>query len=185
MQQCGAGLIEIKQEGDLLAFRAPALLKSGPLNEEERLEAIRVAGVDPSAVVAAVHVDNGPNWKLLLLNSSQAVLNAEPASKAPTGTDVGIAGPIADGGEADWELRAFFANQHGALVEDPVTGSFNAGVAMHLFDNGLAKGSFTAAQGRKTGADGRIFLTQQPDGSVWVGGHCKTIAQGANLPMLG
>lgn len=185
VQECGVGLVEVKQDGDLLAFRAPELTKSGLLGEEERAEAIRVSGVDEDAIVEAVHVANGPKWQLLRLRSAEDVLAASPAAKAPVGTDIGLAGPAEPGGGVDWELRAFFANQHGAIVEDPVTGSFNASVAMHLFGSGLADGSYIAAQGRVTGADGRVHLTQENDGSVWVGGRCETIASGASLPVFG
>lgn len=181
VQECGAGLIEIRQDGDLLSFAAPPLLRHEPLNESELTEALRVSGAAREAVVEAVHVANGPKWQLLRLRSAEDVLGAEPAAKAPVGTDIGLAGPVADG-NADWELRAFFANQHGAICEDPVTGSFNAGVAMHLFGCGLASGNYIAAQGRKTGADGRVHCSIAADGRVWIGGRCDMIAAGASLP---
>jgi predicted PhzF superfamily epimerase YddE/YHI9 len=62
-----------------------------------------------------------------------------------------------------------------------VTGSFNAGVALHLFANGLAQGRYRAAQGRRTGADGLVECEQAADGRVWIGGRCATIAEGARL----
>ena len=133
------------------------------------------------AVIDAVHVANGPKWQLLRLRSAADVLDARPVSRAPVETDVGLAGPCGEGAEADWELRAFFANQHGALLEDPVTGSFNAGVALHLFETGLEQDGYVAAQGRKTGADGRVTVTRDDDGTVWVGGRRDTIAAGATL----
>lgn len=182
VQECGVGLVEVRQDGELLAFRAPELTRSGPLSDAEFAEAVRISGVDEAAIVEAVHVSNGPNWQLLRLRSSEDVLAAEPLAKAPAGTDIGLAGPAGEGSGIDWELRAFFANQHGAIVEDPVTGSFNAGVAMHLFATGLASGSYIAAQGRKTGADGRVYLSREADGSVWVGGRCDTVARGAEVP---
>jgi PhzF family phenazine biosynthesis protein len=184
VQECGVGLVEVRQDGELLAFRAPALIRTGNLSPEELAEAVRVSGVKAEAIVEAVHIANGPKWQLLRLRSAHDVLEAEPAAKAPIGTDVGLAGPAEQGSDFDWELRAFFANQHEAIREDPVTGSFNAGLAMHLFASGLAAGSYVAAQGRKTGADGRVVLTQDDDGSVWVGGRCVTIARGAQLPVL-
>jgi PhzF family phenazine biosynthesis protein len=180
IQQCGIGLVEVRREGGLLAFAAPPLTRSGPLSDDERAEAARIAGVDEASIVEAVHVANGPNWQLLRLRSDADVLAAEPLPKAPPGTDIGLAGPIASGA-AEWELRAFFANHHGAVVEDPVTGSFNAGVALHLFANGLARGRYRAAQGRKTGADGLVECAQADDGRVWIGGRCATIADGARL----
>ncbi|MBA4164010.1 MAG: phenazine biosynthesis protein PhzF [Erythrobacter sp.] len=185
VQECGAGLIEIRQDGEEMAFAAPPLTRSGPLSETERAEAIRLAGVDPAAVVEAVHIANGPKWQLLRLRSAQDVLAANPVSRAPIGTDVGLAGPHSPGGDADWEIRAFFANQRGQLTEDPVTGSFNAGVAVHFFASGLASESYRAAQGQCVGADGRISCTKAPDGRIWIGGRCDTIAQGASLPALG
>lgn len=182
IQECGAGLIEIRQDGDLLSFAAPPLVRHEPLNEAELTEALRVTGVSRDAVIEAVHVVNGPKWQLLRLRSAEDVLAAEPAAKAPIGTDVGVAAPTGPSGtDADWELRAFFANQHGAICEDPVTGSFNAGVAMHLFASGLASGSYIAAQGRKTGADGRVHCSIDAAGQVWIGGRCDMIAAGASI----
>lgn len=177
VQECGAGLVEIRRDQGGLAFRAPPLVRSGPLDEAELAEALRVAGVPRDAVVEVVHVANGPNWQLLRLRSAADVLAAEPAAKAAPGTDVGLAGPANEG----WELRAFFADGDGRMVEDPVTGSFNAGVALHLFGTGLAHDSYDAFQGRKVGADGRVSCSIDAAGAVWIGGRTDTIAEGARL----
>lgn len=181
VQECGVGLVEVRQQGARLAFAAPPFTRTGPLDPQERAEAIALAGVDPAAVVEAVHVANGPKWQLLRLRSAEDVLAAKPAAKAAPGTDIGLAGPAGAGGAVDWELRALFANQHGTLVEDPVTGSFNAGVAMHLFGSGLAQGSYVAGQGQCVGADGHVHCRIDDDGQVWIGGLCATIAAGAAL----
>jgi len=183
VQECPAGLIEVKRDGDLLAFAAPPIIRGGVLAPEERAEALRVAGVSDEQVVEAVHVVNGPKWQLLRLRSVEDVLAAEPAAKAPIGTDVGLAAPYPEGSELDWELRAFFANQHGGVSEDPVTGSFNAGVAMYLFGTGQAHDSYLAGQGRKVGADGRVHCSIDKNNAVWIGGRCATIARGAELPL--
>jgi PhzF family phenazine biosynthesis protein len=184
VQECGVGLVEVKREAATLAFAAPGFTRTGPLSDIERAEAAKIAGVAESSIVEAVHVANGPRWRLLRLSSAEEVLAAEPAAKAPPGTDIGLAGPVPDGSGADWELRAFFADQHGRIVEDPVTGSFNAGVALHLFETGLAKDRYVAAQGRKTGADGRIECVRDADRLVWIGGRCDTIARDAALPLF-
>jgi PhzF family phenazine biosynthesis protein len=183
-QECGIGLVAVKRETSTLAFAAPGFTRTGPLSDSERAEAARIAGVEQSWIVEAVHVANGPQWQLLRLRSAEDVLAAQPAPEAPAGSDIGLAGPVLDGGGADWELRAFFADQHGKVVEDPVTGSFNAGVALHLFGAGLATDRYLAAQGRKTGADGRIECVRDTEGRVWIGGRCDTIARGAALPFL-
>ncbi|MEJ6009556.1 PhzF family phenazine biosynthesis protein [Novosphingobium aquae] len=180
VQECGVGLIEVRQQGERLAFRAPPLIRTGALSADELAEALRVSGADPDHVVEAVHVANGPNWVLLRMDSAEAVLAAEPAAKAAPGTDVGLAGPCVPGSEADWELRAFFAKGAGDMAEDPVTGSFNAGVAMHLFETGLVKDSYIAAQGRKTGANGLVYANNEADG-VWIGGRVATVSAGGEL----
>lgn len=185
VQQCGIGLVTVKQDGDRLAFAAPPLIRSGPLSPAERAEAIRLAGVDEGAVVEAVHVANGPQWQLLRLNSAAAVLAAVPAAKAPAGTDIGLAGPCPPGGPADWELRAFFANQLGAFCEDPVTGSFNAGVALHLYGAGLDTRDYIAAQGRKVGADGLVHVSRDADGVVWIGGRCAMVVKDGRASQAG
>lgn len=183
VQQCGAGLVEVRSDGDRLSFAAPPFIRYGAMSAEECAAAARVAGVDPAQVVEGVHVANGPQWQLLRLGSAEEVLAAVPAASGPVGTDVGLAGPGTPGSGVDWELRAFFANQHGRMTEDPVTGSFNAGVALHLFGSGLVSGSYVAGQGQKTGADGRIHCTQDADGRVWIGGRCDMVAAGAALDM--
>ncbi|MFC3097522.1 PhzF family phenazine biosynthesis protein [Alteraurantiacibacter palmitatis] len=182
VQQCGAGLVEVRVDGDTLAFAAPPMTRYGPLGAPERDEAARIAGVDPAQIVEAVHIANGPNWQLLRLASAEEVLAAVPKARAPSGTDIGLAAPGAPGSGVDWEVRAFFANQHGQVVEDPVTGSFNAGLAMHLFASGLVKGRYVAAQGQLTGADGRVLCEQDENGQVWIGGQCSMVAAGAQLP---
>ena len=184
IQECGAGLIEVRQEEELLAFQAPAFTRTGPLSASELAEACRVAGVRREQVVEAAHVENGPRWQMLRLGSVEEVLEAEPAAKAAIGTDVGLVAGYPEGSPLQWELRAFFVDALGRVREDPVTGSFNAGVAMHLFAGGLARTSYIAGQGQKLGADGRIHCTHGADGSVWVGGRSATIARGAELPAI-
>ena len=185
VQECGVGLVEVKRDGDRLAFRAPEFSKYGPLSDAERDEAIRLCGVYPDAVVEAVNISNGPQWQLLRLRSAEDVLAADPVPKAPLGTDLGLAGPAGEDAEIDWEIRAFFSDTVGRFREDPVTGSFNAGVALHLFRTGLAEGSYRAAQGQKTGASGAIHCVDDGQGSAWIGGTSVTVSSGGALPVFG
>lgn len=180
VQECGVGLVEVRIEGELLAFKAPPLVKGGPLSAEERAEVARLTGVDEAGIVDAVHANNGPGWKLLRLRSAAAVLAAQPVARALLGTDVGLVGPHDDSDPA-WEVRAFFANANGELKEDPVTGSLNAATAQYLFASGLAQDRYIAGQGQQIGADGRVHCRIEPDGAVWIGGRVDTIAAGAAL----
>ena len=181
VQECGIGLVEIQNDGDRLAFKAPELLKYEPLTEEERAIAIALTGIDETALIEALHVSNGPKWQLLRLKSAEDVLAAKPASKAPVGTDIGLAGPHNAAIERDWELRAFFADSFERFIEDPVTGSFNAGVAIHLFEKGLVEGAYSAGQGRTIGANGLVLCEQDAEGSVWVGGVSRIISRQGTL----
>lgn len=181
MQECGIGLVEVRQQDGMLAFRAPPLLREGPLDGADLAETIRLTGADRATVISAVHAANGPGWKLLHLSSADAVLAAEPVAKAPKGTDVALLGPCAPGGPAQFEVRAFFADPQGRMCEDPVTGSLNAAVAQYLFGAGLAEGSYVAAQGRKVGADGLVHSTHAADGSIWIAGRVDTVSSGGAL----
>jgi PhzF family phenazine biosynthesis protein len=185
VQECGIGLVTIRENGERLAFAAPPMQRTGPLADDERAEAIARCGVDPSSVLDAVHCDNGPPWQLLRLRSADEVLAARPAASAAAGACFALAGPHAAGGAVQWELRAFFADERGVLVEDPVTGSLNAGAALHLFDGGLAQGSYVAAQGQCIGAQGRIFVERDESGTVWIGGRCDMVAAQAVLSPIG
>lgn len=185
VQECGVGLVEIRQDQDRLAFRAPPLIRSGKLTAEERVAAARHVNVPEDWIVDAVHASNGPGWQLLRLRSADDVLAVDAGIRAPVGTDIGLIGPYPKGSEVAFEVRTLFANGLGVLVEDPVTGSFQAAAAQYLFAEGLAKGSYVAAQGRKVGADGLAYCAMDADGAVWVGGRVETIAGGAELGVFG
>jgi predicted PhzF superfamily epimerase YddE/YHI9 len=165
--------------GARLAFRAPPLIRQGPLTAAELADALAILQLDAGAVIDAVHVDNGPPWKLIRLASAAAVLGVHTIARAKVGVDIGVIGP-SDAAGVDWEVRAFFSKQGGVLVEDPVTGSFNAGVAQYLYGAGLASGDYVAAQGRCVGADGRVFVSRDADG-VWIGGDVWMVVQGGSL----
>ena len=96
----------------------------------------------------------------------------------PRHIDIGIVGPHAPGGAAAFEVRAIFSDAHGALIEDPVTGSLNASVGQWLFASGRATDGYVAAQGTRLGRTGRVAVTQDAQGQVWVGGRTVTLFAG-------
>ena len=178
VQQCGAGLVPIRAGGERLAFAAPPLLRDGPPDDASLDEALSVLRLDRAAVVEARWVDNGPGWLGLMLRSAEEVLAVEPARHHPRHVDIGLVGPHAPGGEAAFELRAFFTGTAGVVVEDPVTGSLNASVAQWLFGSGRARGRYVAAQGTRLGRTGRVHAEQGADGRVWIGGRTATLFSG-------
>jgi PhzF family phenazine biosynthesis protein len=166
VQECAAGLIEVRQLEHGFAFAAPPLRRSGAV-EEHQLERIAAAfGIERTAIVDAEWADNGPPWIALLLENADAVLALEPGF---VDLDIGIAGPRPEGSQEALEVRAFFPKD-GALVEDPVTGSFNASLAQWLLRTGRARAPYIARQGTALGRAGRVHITTDADGAIWVGG---------------
>ena len=67
--------------------------------------------------------------------------------------DIGIVGPYPAGSPAALELRAVWP-QHGATVEDPVTGSLNASVAQWLLRRGASRRRTRRRRARRSGGLG-------------------------------
>lgn len=183
VQQCGAGLITIRRDADRLAFAAPPLLRGGPVDAETRVGLAKALRIDPSAIVEAAWADNGPGWIAVLLESAEAVLAVEPVRHSDTRIEIGLIGPHPAGGPVDWEIRTIFNGAFGAVIEDPVTGSFNASAAQWLYESGRVTGSYVAAQGTRLDRRGRIFVEYDAGGQAWIGGRSMTIAEGT-LPGL-
>ena len=168
VQECGAGLVRVRRDGERLAFAAPPLLRGGPVDPDDLHEIVAALGVDPGAVVDAQWGDNGPGWVMVLLDSADTVLALAPdARRMARFPDLGVAGPHAVGGEVAYEVRAFFLP---GPTEDPVTGSLNAALGEWLTRTGRAPDSYVAAQGTALGRRGRVFVDQVGD-DLWVGGH--------------
>lgn len=168
VQECGAGLVRVRIDGDRLAFAAPPLLREGPIDPIELVEAINALGLERDQVVDAVWADNGPGWVALLLDSAETVLAIEPNTSAFGVLDkVGLVGPHAPGSETAFEVRAFFP---GGVGEDPVTGSLNASIGQWLTSTGRAPASYIAAQGTRLQRKGRVHVDVIGD-DLWVGGH--------------
>ncbi|MFA5965331.1 MAG: PhzF family phenazine biosynthesis protein [Sphingomonas sp.] len=177
VQQCGAGLIPIRRADERLAFAAPPLLRSGPVDEADLKHVIEVLGITRDAVVDAAWADNGPGWIAVMLSSAEDVLALQPRLPRPERVEIGVVGPHPAGSDTAFEIRAFFSDQHGTLIEDPVTGSLNASVAQWLFASGRARGGYIAAQGTKLGRTGRVHVEQDGD-TVWIGGATQTLFEG-------
>src|SRR5690606_7605372 len=185
VQECGVGLVTLRQQGDRLAFAAPPLLKSGPLDEADVALIARGLGVERSDIVHHAWCDNGPNWRGVMLRSAEQVLALRPDAAVLAGLDVGVVGPrgkvgvlgaSATGGIA-CEVRAFFPG-HNGLAEDPVTGSLNAALAQWLIGSGRAPARYVASQGTALGRAGRVHVQQAEDGRIWVGGDSVSCIQG-------
>jgi PhzF family phenazine biosynthesis protein len=174
VQECGAGLVPIRRTPDGLAFAAPPLLRSGPVEESLVQDIAAALAIERVAIVDAAWADNGPGWVALMLESADAVLALRPTF---IDLDVGVVGPRPAGSAEAFEVRAFFPKD-GVLVEDPVTGSLNASLAQWLLGTGRASAPYVARQGTALGRLGRVHVSRDGDGAIWVGGGTVTCVAG-------
>ena len=174
VQQCGVGLVKVRRDGARLAFAAPPLRRSGPL-DAALLQQIREAlGLDEAEVRAHQWVDNGPGWCAVLLASAERVLALQPDWPRLGDLKLGVVGPQPAGSETQFELRALIG---GGNYEDPVTGSLNASVAQWLIGADLAPPRYVAAQGAALRRAGRVHIAREGD-TVWVGGDVSACIHG-------
>ena len=201
MQECGVGLVTLKQLGERWAFAAPPLKRSD-ISAEDLAPVLAALGLDASEVIAAQNLNNGPHWLGLLVDSVDTVLALEPDHTAlkKLGTKVGLAARRqAPAGRlirranrearaftasntritndpTDLEVRAFAAPV--GVTEDPVTGSLNASLAQWLMADGHMPVAYSARQGTVLGRAGQVLLSQDAQAQVWVGGDVVACVQG-------
>lgn len=184
VQECGVGLVALRQDGERLAFAAPPLVKSGPLAEDDVQRIARGLGVARADILHHAWCDNGPNWRGVMLRSAAQVLALQPDATVLAGLDVGVVGPrgkvgVVGASDAEgiaFEVRAFFPGNNG-LAEDPVTGSLNAALAQWLIGAGLAPTRYVASQGTALGRAGRVHVEQDGE-QIWIGGSSVTCLRG-------
>jgi PhzF family phenazine biosynthesis protein len=174
VQECAAGLVRVRRSDAGLAFAEPPLIRSGPVEEELVERIASVLGIERGAIVDTQWADNGPGWVAALLESAEQVLAVQPTG---LDFDLGLVGPYPEGAPHAFEVRAFFPKD-GAVVEDPVTGSLNASLAGWLLRTGRATAPYLASQGAALGRAGRVEVTQDAEGTIWVGGGTVTCVAG-------
>ncbi len=182
VQECEAGLVEVRRRDGVLAFAAPPLRRSGPVEPPVLARALAAMRLDASDVLEAAWVDNGPGWLGLLLRSPDAVLAVDPDRSRAAGLKVGLAARYAPGVRPDdvaLEVRAFYSAGPD-VAEDPVTGSLNAGLAQWLVPEGYLPARYVAAQGAAVGRLGRVRVEAE-DGRFWIGGITRTLVHGTLL----
>ncbi|WP_146340594.1 PhzF family phenazine biosynthesis protein [Nesterenkonia sp. NBAIMH1] len=178
VQECGAGLVPVRIEGDRLAFSAPDRLRSGPVEPDLLSALTEILGVERDRVVDAEWLDNGPGWVGVLLDHADAVLALRPeASPAGGPWAIGVIGAHAADADTAYEVRAFFTEDDGLLREDPVTGSLNAAAAQWLVGSGRAATPYVAAQGTAMGRLGRVHVGGDDEG-IWISGRADVVLSG-------
>ena len=174
VQECTAGLVPVRATADGLAFAAPPLLRSGPVQETLIAHIAEVLRLNRTDIVDAAWADNGPGWVAVLLADADAVLALRPGF---VDLDVGVVGAAPAGGEEAFEVRAFFPKD-GSTVEDPVTGSLNASLAQWLLETARTHAPYVVRQGTALGRAGRVHVSRDNDGVIWIAGATITCVSG-------
>ena len=120
VQECAAGLIQIRREGGTLAFAAPQLLRDDPVSDADLAKIIAGLGISSDDVLRSQWIDNGPRWVGVMLGSREALLAITPNYDAMGDLEIGVVAPGLPGDETQFEVRAFMPSLR---AEDPVTGS--------------------------------------------------------------
>ena len=175
VQECGAGLVPLRRDGDRLAFAAPALTRFEPVAEELLSRIAGGLGLRREEVLDASWLVNGPRWIGVRLESAERVLAIRPDAAALAGLDLGLVGPYPPGSETAYEVRALSPGE--IVAEDPVTGSLNAGLAYWLIGAGLVPDHYVAAQGTVLQRRGRVHIDRE-DQTIWVGGRVVDVVRG-------
>lgn len=181
VQECGAGLVRLNKASGRLSFEAPPMVRSGAVDRTQLEEFVDVLGIAVTDVVDSNWVDNGPGWVGIQLSSADAVLELRPDSTRhanPETLFIGVLGFHASAEEGLYEVRAFFPDQAGRMLEDPVTGSLNASLAQWLVAKGKATPPYVASQGAALGRSGRVHISEDESGALWIGGSTRTVVEG-------
>ena len=140
---CGAS-------GGRLAFAAPPLRRSGPLDEPLLQRIVAALGLTRRDVLHHHWVDNGPGWCAVMLHSAAQVLACRPDA-ALLGDAEARHRRQAPGRARGACSRCAPSCRRWASPEDPVTGSLNAGLAQWLIGAGLAPPALRGGAGRGAG----------------------------------
>ncbi len=178
VQECGVGLVRIRRDAmhpARLAFAAPPLKRTGPIEPERLARIVRALGVAADDVQAHQWVDNGPGWCAVLLRSGAQVRAVRPDWALLGPVKRGLVGAQPAGDDTAFEVRAFVPGL--GVPEDPVTGSLNAGLAQWLIGAGLAPAQYVAAQGAVLGRAGRVHVNSD-GGDIWIGGDVVACVSG-------
>lgn len=188
LQQCGAGLIPIRIEGDpddpQLFLRSPeARVVARGLQADPQLAT--VLGDRQLGALGIAQVDGGRRWWMAELSDETQVRGWHPnhdaiAALARASDSVGLCVFARCQGQP-WQLvvRAFPGGV--GIIEDPASGAANGLIAAFIAQcepsGALARG-YRVSQGREMGKDARIEVRIDPDGSNWVGGRAAIVVRG-------
>jgi PhzF family phenazine biosynthesis protein len=180
-----AGIIPVEAEGDTWTLQANAPKHRAP--EASNADLAGMLGLDESAISGTpLWVDTGSEQLVIPLASPEAVRRAAPRAELLLQHARNAARAMAyvftrDGDEA---LARFFFPKHGAIIEDPGTGSACANLGGWLLAMGaVLPQTLSIRQGEAVGRPCRLGLEVRADRSIRVSGRVVEIGRGTiSLP---
>lgn len=182
-QECGAGVLSIRVDDRRLAVRVPEpkVVRAPSVDAGELARAL---GAD--AAGAPLAIDVGPVWVVARLADEATLRRLAPdlagidrLSRATGATGVTVFA-LPDDPRGALAVRSFAPAA--GVAEDPVCGSGNAAVGVHLAVTGLLArtGSvYRTSQGRELGRDGVVEVAVADEGrTVEIGGTSVTVVDG-------
>jgi predicted PhzF superfamily epimerase YddE/YHI9 len=97
VQECGAGLVEVRRGDGILSFALRPRAAVGDLGEEYLEQIVMAFGIDRDRVLGHQWVDNGPGWAVVWLATAQEVLKLEPDLSRIPAAMIGAIGATPDG----------------------------------------------------------------------------------------
>ena len=95
VQECGIGNVVVRRDGARLAFAAPPLRRTGPLDEALLGQITGALSLARGDILHHQWVDNGPGWCAVMLPSAAQVRALRPDFAALSDLKLGAVGPCA------------------------------------------------------------------------------------------
>ena len=177
LQECAFGIVEIKKNDECVSFTLPQFTIKNPAVNYLEIE----QALNTRAQTDCMMIDTGPYWiianvpstkELDTLYVNDALLLALFQKEGATG----ICLYALEGKSV--HVRTFF-DAGSKIVEDPVCGSGNAAIAVHIQKTGrdqITGPKYKAYQGKFLGRDGKIFVKLGE--KIVIGGQCNTVFSG-------
>jgi PhzF family phenazine biosynthesis protein len=180
-----AGIIPVEAEGDTWTLQANAPKHRAP--EASNADLAGMLGLDESAISGTpLWVDTGSEQLVIPLASPEAVRRAMPRAELllQHASSAARAMAYVFAREGKNVLARFFFSKHGAVVEDPGTGSACANLGGWLLATGAALPQvLSISQGEAVGRPCRLGLEVRADRSIRVSGRVVEIGRGTiSLP---
>jgi PhzF family phenazine biosynthesis protein len=181
VMECQAGLVPLTVEDDgSLTAEVPVAKVTRELDQAASDELARALG--GVSVERPLVIDTGPSWIVARVNAAATLAGLRPNQPAIAALSVRLPadGVTVYAAEAPAAVNVRSFAPADGIDEDPVCGSGNAAVAVHLSAIGQLDAvgrAYVARQGQAVGRDGRVRVRVDA-GKIAIGGHSVTTVNG-------